>query len=181
MEPIDPLLPRPALQGVDPQSAADAITKASGTSFAAGMGILPRARREGMHAIYAFCRVVDDIADGGWDRGVKHAGLDAWREEVDAIYDGTARSAVGLALIPKVAAFDLPKDEFIEMINGMAMDADGPIVAPSRAELALYTRRVAGSVGVLSMRVFGAYVGEVSDRFALELGDALQLTNILRD
>ncbi|MEM0929212.1 MAG: squalene/phytoene synthase family protein [Pseudomonadota bacterium] len=181
MEPIDPLYPLPAKEGLDPQAEADAITKASGTSFAAGMKILPKNRRDGMHAVYAFCRLVDDIADGPWEAADKHRALDAWRAEIDALYAGAPRSAVGHALLPHVKDFDLPKEEFLEMINGMAMDADGPIMAPSRDELALYTRRVAGSVGVLSIRIFGAYVGPVSDEFALVLGDALQLTNILRD
>jgi phytoene synthase len=67
------------------------------------------------------------------------------------------------------------------MIEGMEMDADGPIVAPSMETLLAYTRRVAGAVGMMSMPVFGAPKGEASDRFALSLGDALQLTNILRD
>ncbi|MEO1659318.1 MAG: squalene/phytoene synthase family protein [Pseudomonadota bacterium] len=180
-EAIEPLYPLPVKDGIDPQAEADAITKASGTSFAAGMKILPKERRDGMHAVYAFCRLVDDIADGPWDAAEKHKALDAWRDEIDALYEGAPRSTVGHALLPHVKAFDLPKDEFLEMINGMAMDADGPIVAPSREELALYTRRVAGSVGVLSIRIFGAYIGPVSDEFALCLGDALQLTNILRD
>jgi len=134
-----------------------------------------------MHAIYAFCRLVDDIADGDFDRADKHAALDQWREEVERLYAGTPASTVGLALLPAVEAFNLPKDEFLGMIDGMAMDADGPIVAPGRDQLALYTRRVAGTVGVLSIRVFGAWNGEHSDRFALALGDALQITNILRD
>lgn len=180
-EAIETLYPQPMQAGVDPQAEADAITKASGTSFAAGMKILPKERRDGMHAIYAFCRLVDDIADGPWGADEKHKALDAWRKEIDALYQGAPESVVGHALLPHVKAFDLPKDEFFEMISGMAMDADGPIVAPTREELALYTRRVAGSVGVLSIRIFGAYIGPVSDEFALCLGDALQLTNILRD
>lgn len=177
---LEDLLPT-AHDGRDPNAEAAAITKASGTSFAAGMNILPPERRQGMHAIYAFCRLVDDIADGDFDRAEKHKALDQWREEIDRLYQGKPMSTVGHALLPAVEAFDLPQDEFLGMIDGMAMDADGPIVAPSREELALYTRRVAGTVGVLSIRVFGAWNGEHSDRFALALGDALQLTNILRD
>lgn len=168
-------------RGPDPLAEASAITRASGTSFGAGMGILPAERRAGMHAIYAFCRHVDDIADGEWSREDKQAALDAWREEVDALFLGRPVSAVGKALLPAVQAYLLPKAEFHALIDGMAMDADGPIVAPPRDQLALYIRRVAGTVGVLSIRVFGAWRSEASDRFALALGDALQLTNILRD
>ncbi|MEM9840283.1 MAG: presqualene diphosphate synthase HpnD [Pseudomonadota bacterium] len=177
---VHALYPTPA-GGEDPAELATAITRASGTSFAAGMGILPPDRRAGMHAVYAFCRMVDDVADGPWPAADKHAALSAWRDEVAALYNGAPTSGVGEALLPAVKAYDLPKDEFLELIDGMAMDADGPIVAPSREELALYTRRVAGTVGVLSIRIFGAWQGEESDRFALALGDALQLTNIIRD
>ncbi|GGY46221.1 squalene/phytoene synthase family protein [Parvularcula lutaonensis] len=170
-----------AHQGADPQDEATAITQASGTSFAAGMRILGPERRAGMHALYAFSRQVDDIADGPWPAAEKHKALDAWRDEIEQVYEATPRSPIGRALLPSIQAYLLPKDEFLALIDGMAMDANGPIQAPSREELALYTRRVAGSVGVLSIRVFGAWKGEVSDRFALALGDALQLTNIMRD
>jgi squalene synthase HpnD len=175
------LLPAPAPPELDPAELASAITRASGTSFGPGMAILPRARREGMHAVYAFCRMVDDIADGPFAPADKHRALAAWGEEIGQLYAGRPQSAVGRALQPAVAAFALPEAEFRLMIEGMAMDADGPIVAPQRERLASYTRRVAGSVGALSMRIFGAWTGDVSDRFALALGDAFQLTNILRD
>ena len=180
MTQIEAHLPTP-YDGDHPQAEAHAITAASGTSFSAGMNILPQERREAMHAIYAFSRQVDDIADGPWAADEKHGALDAWRAEVDALYQGAPRSAVGQALLRPVNAYSLPQAEFLGLIDGMAMDADGPIVAPSREELSLYTRRVAGTVGLLSIRVFGAWKSEASDRFALALGDALQLTNILRD
>ena len=160
---------------------ASETVKKSGTSFAAGMRILSKARREGMYAIYAFCREVDDIADEGGTREEKHAGLNAWREEIDRLFEGKPQTPTGLALLEPVKSFDLSKDEFILMIEGMEMDADGPIVAPSMETLLAYTRRVAGAVGMLSMPTFGAPKGAASDHFALSLGDALQLTNILRD
>ncbi|WP_448582965.1 squalene/phytoene synthase family protein [Thermaurantiacus sp.] len=173
------LMPQPAAG--DPAALARAITKASGTSFGPGMAILPRARREAMHAVYAFCRMVDDIADGPFARADKHAALAAWRREIRALYAGNPASGIGHALLPGVRAFALPQAEFDLLIEGMAMDADGPIVAPLRATLKRYTRRVAGAVGALSIRIFGAFMGPISDRFALALGDAFQLTNILRD
>jgi phytoene synthase len=179
--PLAELWPAPAAAGTDPQALAAGITARSGTSFGPGMAILPRARRDAMHAVYAFCRMVDDIADGPFAPHDKQAALDAWREEIGQLYDGAPKSAVGLALRPAVAAFALPRAEFLLMIEGMEMDARGPIVAPLRPTLERYTRRVAGSVGALSMRIFGAWTGEVSDRFAHALGDAFQLTNILRD
>jgi len=160
---------------------ASETVKQSGTSFAAGMRILSKPRREAMYAIYAFCLEVDDIADEGGTREEKHAGLNAWREEIDRLYEGTPQTPTGIALVEPVRAFNLPKQEFILMIEGMEMDADGPIIAPSMERLLAYTRRVAGAVGMLLMPAFGAPPGALSDRFALSLGDALQLTNILRD
>jgi phytoene synthase len=172
----------PAIDARAAAREATASVKKSGTSFAAGMAILPRPRREAMHAIYAFCREVDDIADDH-DMSVaeKRARLAEWRCEIERLFAGRPTFSAAVALIEPVRAYDLPKDEFLMMIEGMEMDADGPIVAPSFERLYAYTRRVAGSVGLLSMPTFGAPKGAASDRFALALGDALQLTNILRD
>ncbi len=169
---------------ISPEEArrhATATVKRSGTSFAAGMRILSKPRRDAMYAIYAFCREVDDIADEGGSRDQKIAGLTAWREEIDRVFEGQPTFATGLALLDPVRAFDLPKREFILMIEGMEMDANGPIVAPPMETLLAYTRRVAGAVGQLSMPAFGAPKGAHADQFSLSLGDALQLTNILRD
>jgi phytoene synthase len=134
-----------------------------------------------MRAVYAFCRVVDDIADGPLPPAEKRAMLADWRDEVARLYAGCPRSAIGRALAGPVARYDLPKAEFLLMIEGMEIDANGPVVAPSMRDLSHYNRRVAGSVGLLSMRIFGAWTGEASRLFALALADALQLTNILRD
>ncbi|MEM6413444.1 MAG: squalene/phytoene synthase family protein [Pseudomonadota bacterium] len=156
--------------------------KKSGTSFAAGMAILPRPRREAMHAIYAFCREVDDIADDdGLSQQERITRLNDWRDEIDLIYDGRPQTPTGIALLEPIKNYGLRQAEFLMMIEGMEMDAKGPIVAPSMQVLRAYTRRVAGAVGLLSMPTFGAPAGAVSDRFALALADALQFTNILRD
>jgi len=160
---------------------ASETVKQSGTSFAAGMRILSKPRRDAMYAIYAFCREVDDIADEGGTKTEKIAGLAAWREEIDRIFDGAPEFPTGVALREAVEAFDLPKDEFLTMIEGMEADANGPVVAPSMEQLLHYTRCVAGSVGMLSMPAFGAPKNKTADKFVLSLGDALQLTNILRD
>ncbi|MDZ7627920.1 MAG: squalene/phytoene synthase family protein [Parvularculaceae bacterium] len=171
-----------ALDTRDAAREATEKVKKSGTSFAAGMAILPKPRREAMHAIYAFCREVDDIADDErLGAAEKRARLAEWRREIDRLYEGRPAMSVGVALLEPVRAYNLPKNEFLMMIEGMEMDAEGPIVAPSFERLFAYTRRVAGAVGLLSMPVFGAPKGAASDRFALALGDALQLTNILRD
>jgi phytoene synthase len=165
----------------DAKAHAEAVVTRSKTSFALGMRILPRERREAMYAIYAFCREIDDIADEAGTAEEKHAGLNAWREEIQALYDGNPTFPTAIALDEPVRRFDLNAEEFILLIEGMEMDVDGPIRAPSFDDLLAYCRRAAGAVGMLSMPVFGAPDTEVSDRFALSLADALQLTNIIRD
>jgi presqualene diphosphate synthase len=154
------------------------IVAASGTSFYWGMRLLPRAQREAMFAIYAFCREVDDVADADGPASTKLARLAAWRAEVDALYAGRPRRPATLALLEPIARFDLPRGEFEAMIDGMEMDAAGRMQAPGWAELERYCRCVAGAVGLLSIRVFGARDGDAGAR---ALGEALQLTNILRD
>lgn len=160
--------------------AAETVRR-SKTSFGPGMRILSKARRDGMYAVYAFCREVDDIADEGGSIEEKRAGLAAWRAEIERLFDGRPQTPTGIALLEPVQQFDLPKDEFILVIEGMEMDAEGPIVAPPMDRLLAYTRRAAGAVGQLSMPVFGAPQSKVAADFAISLGDALQLTNILRD
>jgi phytoene synthase len=152
----------------------------SGTSFYWGMRLLPAAKRKAMYAIYAFCREVDDVADGDRPLQAKLAELAGWRREVDALFAGRPRRPTTLALVDPIARFDLPPPEFHAMIDGMEMDATGTMRAPPMSDLVRYCRCVAGAVGLLSIRVFGAH-GEDARQGALALGEALQLTNILRD
>ena len=107
---IEVHLPTP-YEGDDPQAEAHAITEASGTSFSGGMNILPTDRRNAMHAIYAFSRQVDDIADGPWSSEDKHKALDAWRAEIEALYAGAPSSAVGKALAPAIVAYELKTEK----------------------------------------------------------------------
>ena len=172
-----------ALDGPDLASAqahVQAVVAASGSSFYWSMRLLPRVKRDAMYAIYAFCREVDDIADGDAPAAAKLDELAAWRAEVEALFAGRPSWPTALALARPVARFDLPKAEFDAMIDGMEMDAAERMRAPTMAELERYCRCVAGAVGQLSVRVFGAR-GEAPERGALALGEALQLTNILRD
>jgi squalene synthase HpnD len=165
-------------------SAAEAhvrdVVIASGTSFYWGMRLLPAVKREAMYAIYAFCREVDDVADGDAPVAAKLDELAGWRREIDALFAGRPSRPTTLALLDPVARFDLPASEFDALIDGMEMDADDSMRAPPMSELVRYCRCVAGAVGLLSIRVFGAY-GEDVRHGALALGEALQLTNILRD
>lgn len=166
----------------DARLHAEQTVKRSGTSFGAGMRILSGDRRAAMYAVYAFCREVDDIADAHDLSGAeKRAGLNEWRDEIERVYNGRATLPTGLALSEHIVRYDLPREEFLMVIEGMEIDAAGPVVAPSMERLLYYTRRAAGAVGMLSMPIFGAPRTKTAETFALALGDALQLTNILRD
>jgi presqualene diphosphate synthase len=165
--------------GRDQAEVAERVQQA-GTSFYWAMRLLPRAKREAMFAVYAFCRAVDDIADGDLPADRKIAALAAWRAEIERLYAGAPGDPVARALSPSVARFGLRKRDFLAVIDGVEMDARGPIVAPPMAELELYCGRVAGAVGCLSVRIFGA-PQPAGDRLAAELGEAVQLTNLLRD
>jgi presqualene diphosphate synthase len=154
--------------------------EAAGTSFYWAMRLLPRDRRNGMYAIYAFCREVDDIADG--ERQVEHklAALAAWREEIDALYDGHPSHLVARALLEPIRLYELRRKDFFAILAGMEMDARSDIRAPDLATLDLYCARVASAVGHLSVHIFGD-PSNSAHAVADSLGRALQLTNILRD
>jgi len=156
------------------------IVRAAGTSFYRGMRVLPPDRRFAMYAIYAFCRVVDDIADEPGPFEEKIPALEAWRARIRGLYDGVADGPVARVLLEAVRRYGLRQADFIAVIDGMQMDAETTIVAPSLAELDLYCDRVAAAVGRLSVRAFGD-ASASADRVAHALGRALQLTNILRD
>jgi phytoene synthase len=154
--------------------------KAKGSSFYSAMRLMPRAEREAMFAIYAFCRMVDDIADDGdGTREERFAGLTCWRRDLDVLYDGGAPVKSGF-LKEAVARYGLRKQDFLAVIDGMEMDVHDTIVAPGLVILDLYCDRVASAVGRLSIKVFGMEEGPGFD-LAYHLGRALQLTNILRD
>lgn len=156
------------------------IVERSGSSFRLGMRILPPDRRDAMYAIYAFCREVDDIADDDGAAADKLARLAAWKREIGNLYAGRPCYPTARALVAPVREFDLPKAEFLTVIAGMEMDARAPVWGPSYSDLFQYCRRVAGAVGMLSIHAFGVTKPPAGD-FAVSLGNALQLTNILRD
>jgi presqualene diphosphate synthase len=166
--------------GAATREAIRAQVVAAGTSFYWAMRLLPPARRDAMFAVYAYCRVIDDIADSDEPEAVKLAGLGAWRGEVAAIFAGAPRLPLARALAAAVAQYRLRQADFLALIDGMEMDARAPIAAPSLATLDLYCDRVASAVGRLSVRIFGDD-SPAAERVAHALGRALQLTNILRD
>jgi presqualene diphosphate synthase len=154
--------------------------EAAGTSFYWAMRLLPKDRRNGMYAVYAFCREVDDIADGEQPVEHKIAALARWREEIDDLYAGQPRRLVARALREPTLRYDLRRRDFVAIIDGMEMDAREDIRAPDLATLDLYCSRVASAVGHLSVHVFGDR-SDAAHAVAESLGRALQLTNILRD
>jgi phytoene synthase len=158
----------------------EAVVRKAGTSFYHGMRVLPPDRRHAMYAIYAFCRVVDDIADEAGSLPDKLRDLSAWRTRIAGLYEGRSDDAVTRVLAVAAPRFQLRAEDFIAVIDGMQMDAETVIVAPTMAVLDLYCDRVASAVGRLSVRAFGD-TSPAADRVAHALGRALQLTNILRD
>lgn len=162
-------------------AAVEAVVRAAGTSFYRGMRILPPERRAAMYAIYAFCRIVDDIADEPGTLAAKRAALAQWRARIHAICAGEpGADAIERALGHAIARFALREADFLAVIDGMESDAQAAIIAPDEAELDLYCDRVAAAVGRLSVRAFGDASAR-ADEVAHHLGRALQLTNILRD
>jgi phytoene synthase len=154
--------------------------QAAGSSFYWAMRFLPRAKSDALFAVYAFCREVDDIADGDGTPPAKVAGLAEWHRRIERLFRGAPDHPITRALAPAVSRYGLLQDDFDAVIAGMEMDARGPIVAPSLAELDLYCDRVAAAVGRLCVRIFGES-GAAGVDLANSLGRALQLTNILRD
>jgi phytoene synthase len=164
---------RQAQQAVQPAPAPR-------SSFHQALRILPAAQRAAMFEIYAFCRAVDDIADGQAASPDKRAALERWRQDIHACCAGVGPAHLA-ALQGHVADYALARADFDAVIDGMLMDAQPePIVAPPAATLDLYCDRVASAVGRLSVRVFGMPEDE-GILLAHHLGRALQLTNILRD
>ncbi len=152
----------------------------SGSSFSWGMRVLPRRRRRAIYAVYTFARLVDNVADGPGAPQAKQRALSEWRREVDRLFAGVPQHPVTLALKDGIHEFGLPKEEFHALISGMERDAQGRVRIKTTGELFRYCRQVAGSVGVLCIHIFGLSQPP-GRRFALALGNAFQLTNILRD
>lgn len=158
----------------------ETIVRRSGTSFYWAMRLLPAEKRQAMFAIYAFCREVDDIADDPGQECIKRQQLAEWRDEIDRLYAGRPTHSVARSLAQPLKRFNLAKEDFEAIVAGMEMDAGDCVRLADIAELSLYCDRVACAVGRLSTRVFGVDE-QTGGELANALGQALQLTNILRD
>jgi 15-cis-phytoene synthase len=162
-----------------PQSRT--ITRKSASNLALAFILLPKAKRDAMPALYAFCREVDDVADEeATPIEKRRADLAAWREDVRLACDGGApKFIVNRELQPIISQYRLPFAHFDELIQGVEMDLDISRYN-TYEELELYCYRVASIVGLLSVEIFG-YQSKECRPYAIALGKALQLTNILRD
>lgn len=152
---------------------------ASGSSFYYSFLFLPEERRKAITALYAFCREVDDVVDECTDIGVARTKLGWWREEIQRLYQREPRHPVTQSLVRYVDTFQLAEEYFQEIIDGMEMDLDR-LQYENFQELSLYCYRAASVVGLLSIEIFG-YNNRETRKYAVDLGMAFQLTNILRD
>lgn len=157
------------------------ITREQARNFSYGIRLLPAPKRNALSAVYAFARRVDDIGDGDLAPEVKLKGLENARSDLRAVEAGTdTGDPVLVALVDATRRFDLPLDAFDDLIDGCRADVLG-VDYPDFDALRRYCRRVAGSIGRLSLAVFGSPDRARDEPIADDLGVALQLTNILRD
>ncbi len=154
------------------------ITRRSRSSFYYAFILLPPERRRALHAVYAFCRFIDDIAD---DEAIREPALllRRWREELDRVYAGVPTRALSRALADSARRFTIPRDLFVEIIAGVEMDLSRKRYQTFE-ELRPYCYRVASALGLICIEIFG-YRNPSAKVYAENLGLALQLTNIIRD
>jgi phytoene synthase len=159
------------------------LTTRSKSNFYYAFLFLPRERREALEAVYAYCRLVDDVVDEDAPALKKREGIAHWRKELDAVYgDATPTHPVSERLRAAVQRFGIRREDMEAVIDGCAMDIDKTRYE-SWDELRLYCYRVASAVGLMCVEIFGYTPAhqEAVRRYAVDLGIALQLTNILRD
>ena len=165
------------------------IVAGSGSSFFWAMRLLPKARRRAIFAVYAFCRQVDDIADEDGQDKDKLIALNTWRQAIGGLYEtpqtqtqefGKDMHNILLILSEAIQTYGLEEADFQAVIDGMEMDAHGPVALNDMEALNLYCDRVASAVGRLCVPIFGQADAKGRE-VANHLGQALQLTNIIRD
>ena len=158
-----------------------ALTKKSASNLALAFILLPREKRDAMAALYAFCRAVDDVADEDAVPAEKRREqLAAWREDIRRACENRAPQFIlNQEFQPVIQKFRLPFALLDELIKGCEMDLEKPRY-DTFEDLDLYCYRVASVVGLLSIEIFG-YQNAACHDYAIHLGKALQLTNILRD
>ncbi len=153
---------------------------ARNTSFYYAFLVLPPDQRRAIIAVWDFCRVVDDAVDEAASRESAARSIDFWRAELARCYErGTPQTPQGMQLQPLIEPFRLPRQAFDDVIDGVAMDLD-TVRYETFDDLLVYCHRVASAVGLICISIFGC-THPAARQYALDLGVALQLTNILRD
>jgi phytoene synthase len=156
------------------------LTEKSKSNFYYAFLFLPPEKRAALEAVYAYCRLVDDVVDEDASTETKLAGIDKWRKELDAVYNGApTEHPVVLKLRDAVSRFPIRREDMEAVIDGCAMDITHNRYQ-SWDELRTYCYRVASAVGLMCIEIFG-YCTPKAREYAVDLGIALQLTNILRD
>ncbi len=160
------------------------LTERSKSNFYYAFLFLSTERRRALEAVYAYCRLVDDVVDEEATKEAKEAGLVYWRGQLAILFGDADESAVELHAVTSelksvVERFGVRRQDLEAIIDGCEMDIDARRYA-TWDELRTYCYRVASAVGLMCVRIFGAATPDV-DRYAVDLGIALQLTNILRD
>ncbi|NNG28257.1 MAG: presqualene diphosphate synthase HpnD [Ignavibacteriaceae bacterium] len=159
---------------------AKEISKKSKSSFYYAFNLLPSAKRDAMNTVYAFCRQTDDIVDEGNDpTSLKYEKLRKWRIELEKSFSGHSDYLILNKLSSTIQKFNIPLEPFFELLMGMEMDLQKNRYL-TFDDLQLYCYRVASTVGLVCVEIFG-YKHTSTRDFAVNLGIALQLTNILRD
>jgi phytoene synthase len=154
------------------------VKQAAGNFYYA-IRLLPRLKRRALNSVYRFCRGADDIADGDGSLEQRRLRLEEYRRALELTLAGRPPDPGWLTLADSVENFDLDPRNLNEVIDGCAADC-APMRIANESALARYCYGVAGSVGILSARIFG-YQDEAVPELAVRLGHAMQLTNILRD
>mgnify|MGYP000888738330 CR=1 FL=1 len=163
----------------DPHAYCQEKAASSGSSFYYSFMFLPPERRQAIVALYAFCREVDDVVDECHDMQIAQTKLEWWRNQIRLVFEGEPQHPVALALKDIIGRFNLPREQLLEIIDGMQMDLQQTRYLDWKA-LHLYCYRVASVVGLLSAEIFG-YQNRQTLKYAHDLGLAFQLTNIIRD
>lgn len=167
------------MTAADAQAYCTAYTKQSGSNFYYSFLFLSKAKRQAMYTIYAFCKAVDSAVDEPPAGSNPKEELRRWRRELDAVYGGTPTLPITVSLAHHVKALSIPKAYFEELVKGVEMDLTNNRYATFN-ELSLYCYRVASVVGLICLHIFGTTSPRAQD-YAVSLGMAFQLTNILRD
>ncbi len=152
---------------------------ASGSSFYYSFLFLPKAQREAITTVYAFCRIVDDIVDEDLDNNVALQKLSWWSAEIDRIFTGNPEHPLGISLVEVIAKYNLQRVWFDEIIQGMHMDLQFQGYETMQ-DLKVYCHCVASTVGMMAASIFG-YKNDSTLEYAKDLGLALQTINIIRD